>query len=62
MPRPCSGEQDSQLQSALETRVVIEQAIGMLAERFDLPFEGHSSCYKPEHATRDSKYEPSRRS
>ena len=28
----------SQLQSALDSRVIIEQAISILAERFDLPF------------------------
>jgi hypothetical protein len=28
----------SQLQAALDLRVVIEQAIGILAERFELPF------------------------
>jgi AmiR/NasT family two-component response regulator len=44
-----------QLQAALDSRVVIEQAIGILAERFDLPFPDAFELLRA--AARDSRRE-----
>jgi hypothetical protein len=43
----------TQLQTALETRVVIERAVGMLAERFDLSVTEGFTLLR--HASRDSR-------
>jgi AmiR/NasT family two-component response regulator len=43
----------TQLQTALESRVVIEQAVGMLAERFDLSLTEGFALLR--HASRDSR-------
>jgi AmiR/NasT family two-component response regulator len=43
----------TQLQTALESRVVIEQAVGMLAERFDLSVTEGFTLLR--HASRDSR-------
>ena len=45
----------SQLQAALDSRVVIDRALGMLAERFDLPIPDAFEVLRA--AARDSRRE-----